>query len=65
MATIIIQSDSSDNLDLIAKLAKKLGDKVSTLTDEQSEDIALGKIIDKVKTGKSVSRDAIMKKLLS
>ena len=63
MASIIIQSENTDNLELISKLAKKLGIHVSTVTDEQSEDLALGSLMVKSKTGKSVSRNAIMKKL--
>lgn len=63
MASIIIQSENSDNLELICKLAKKLGINVSTVSDEQSEDLALGNLMIKSKTGKSVSRNAIMKKL--
>jgi len=63
MASIIIQSDNSDNLELIAKLAKKLGINVSDVSDEQSEDLALGKIMMNSKTGKSVSRESIIKKL--
>jgi len=42
MASIIIQSDNSDNVELISKLAKKLGIHVSNVSDEQSEDLALG-----------------------
>jgi lysophospholipid acyltransferase (LPLAT)-like uncharacterized protein len=63
MASIIIQSENSDNVELIAKLAKKLGINVSDVTDEQSEDLALGSMMTKVKTGKNVSRESIMKKL--
>ncbi len=63
MASIIIQSDNADNVELIAKLAKKLGGHVSNVTDEQSEDIALGNIMQASKTGENVSRDEIMKKL--
>jgi urease accessory protein UreF len=63
MASIIIQSENSDNVKLIAKLAKKLGINVSDVTDEQSEDLALGSIMTKVKTGENVSRESIMKKL--
>lgn len=65
MASIIIQSDNSDNLDLIAKLAKKLGIQVNNISDELSEDLALGKIMTKSKTGAAVSRESIMKKLQS
>jgi hypothetical protein len=65
MASIIIQSDNSDNLELIAKLAKKLGIQVNDISDELSEDLALGKIMSKSKTGASVSRESVMKKLQS
>jgi hypothetical protein len=63
MASIIIQTDNSDNLELITKLAKKLGIHVSDVTDEQSEDITFGNIMTGSKTGKFVSRDSVMKKL--
>jgi hypothetical protein len=59
------QSDNSDNLELIAKLAKKLGIQVNDISDELSEDLALGKIMSKSKTGASVSRESVMKKLQS
>ena len=63
MASLIIQSDNSDNLELIAKLAQKLGIQVNSVTEEQSEDLAIGTIMANAKTGKAVSRDSIMKKL--
>lgn len=63
MTSLIIQSDNTDNLELIAKLAKKLGIEVNSVTEEQSEDLAMGAIMSKAKTGESVSRDIIMKKL--
>ena len=63
MASLIIQSDNSDNLELIAKLAQKLGIHVNSVTEEQSEDLAIGTIMTNAKTGKSVSRDLIMRKL--
>ncbi len=63
MASIIIQSDNSDNLELIAKLSQKLGIHVNSVTEEQSEDLAMGAIMTNVKTGEPVSRDSIMKKL--
>jgi len=63
MASIIIQSDNSDNIELIAKLARKLGIHVDSVSDEQSEDLAMGGLMSSARTGKSVSRDSIMKKL--
>jgi CheY-like chemotaxis protein len=63
MASIIIQTDNSENLELIATLAKKLGIHVSYVTDKQSEDLALGNMMYETKTEKSISRNAIMQKL--
>jgi len=63
MASLIIQSDNSDNMELIAKLATKLGVHVNSVTEEQSEDLAMGAVMTNAKTGKSVSRDSVMKKL--
>jgi CheY-like chemotaxis protein len=63
MASIIIQSDNSDDLELISKLTQKQGIHVSNVTDGQSEDLALGNIMISSKTDKSVSRESIMKKL--
>lgn len=58
MPSILIRTDNIEHLELITKLAKKLGINVSDVTDEQSEDLALGNIMLNVKTGK---RDTILK----
>ena len=63
MASIIIQTNDPENLNLITTLAKKLGVNVSDVTDEQLEDIGLGNIMTGSKTGKFVSRNSVMKKL--
>ena len=63
METIVIQSKSKSNATLIIELVKKIGDKAKLLTEEQTEDIALGILMKNIRTGKNVSRDAIMKKL--
>jgi len=62
MSAIVIQADGKSNK-ILADLAKKLGGKVLSLNDEQYEDFALGSLMDKVKTNKTVSREIIMKKL--
>ena len=62
MSAIVIQADPKSNK-ILAELAKKLGGKVLTIDDVQYEDIALGALMDKEKTGKVVSRDEIMRKL--
>ena len=64
MSAIIIKADSKSNK-LLEDLAKKLGGDVFFIDDDQYEDIALGTLMDKEKTGETVSREEIMKKLKS
>jgi hypothetical protein len=63
METIVIQSKSKSNATLIIELVKKIGDKAKLLTEEQTEDIALGFLMKNIRTGENVSRDVIMEKL--
>jgi hypothetical protein len=62
MSAIVIQVDPKSNK-ILAELAKKLGGNVLAIDDRQYEDIALGTLMDKEKTGKVISRNDIMKKL--
>jgi Mg-chelatase subunit ChlD len=62
MSAIVIKVDSKSNK-LLKELAKKLGGDVLSINDNQYEDIALGALMDNKKTGKTVSREEIMKKL--
>jgi hypothetical protein len=62
MSAIVIKADNQ-NTKILRELAKKLGADVININEEQYEDIALGLLMDKLKTGKTVSRDVIMKKL--
>ena len=62
MGAVVIKIDEKNNR-LISRLVKELGGKVITINDEQYEDLALGKLMDGVKTGESVSRETIMNKL--
>jgi hypothetical protein len=62
MSAIVIQADPKSNK-ILAELAKKLGGNVLAIDDGQYEDIALGALMEKEKTGKVVSRKDIMKKL--
>lgn len=64
METIVIQSDSK-TIKMLKELAEKMGEKATVLSESQMEDLALGKLMNKVKTGKSVSRELIMKELRS
>ena len=62
MAAILIKADSKSNK-LLKELAEKLGGNVTTITEEQYEDVLLGFLMDKEKTGKNTTRAAIFKKL--
>jgi|GEM_PF-539119 len=62
MPAIIINSDSKSNR-LLADLARRLGGEVTELKEDQLEDIMLGSLMDKVKTGENIPRDRIMKML--
>ena len=62
MGAIIIRADKKSNK-ILSELARKLGGTVINLEDEQYEDIALGAAMDDSKTGETVERDLIMRKL--
>jgi hypothetical protein len=59
MSVIVIKGTDKKNARLIIELAKQLGGKVSGLSDEQYEDIMLGKMMDEIKTGIEVSKPVI------
>lgn len=62
MSAIWIKTDKK-RVKILSDLAKELGGNVIDIPDNQMEDLLLGKLMDKVKTGKTVSRSAIFKKL--
>jgi len=62
MGAILIRADSHSNK-ILSDLAKKLGANVLSIKDEQFEDLALGALMNTVKTNENVSRELIMKKL--
>lgn len=64
MSTILIQADKQSSK-ILSELAKKLGGHVIDIKDNQFENFMLGTQMDKVKTGKTVSKDSILKKLRS
>jgi len=63
MGAIVIKSDNNKNLKLLTELAEQLGETVNKLTPSQAEDIQLGMLMKREKTGKSVSRKSIFKHL--
>jgi hypothetical protein len=64
MSTIIIKTDKKSSK-ILAELARKLGGNVFDIKDNQFEELMLGNMMDKVKTGKTVSKESILKKLRS
>lgn len=63
MAAIVIKSTNSKHLKLLAELAEQLGETVNKLSASEAEDLQLGLLMKKQKTGKTVSRAAIFKHL--
>lgn len=62
MNTIVIQSDKKKSK-LLANLAKELGGKVYDVSNDLIEDLALGELMNNIKTNESVSREQIFNKL--
>jgi hypothetical protein len=62
MSMLLIKTDNK-NSKILAQLAKHLGGDVISLSDTQFEDLMLGTLMDNVKTGTTVSKNSILKKL--
>jgi hypothetical protein len=63
MAALIIKSKNPENLRLLAEIAKKMGDTAQTISLNDMEDLVFGEMMNKAKTGKTVSREEVMKTL--
>lgn len=63
MGAIVINSENNKHLKLLTALAEELGETVNKLTSSQTEDLQLGMLMKKEKTGKTVSRETIFKHL--
>lgn len=63
MNSLLLKSNSSEDLDLIRQLALKLGLEATELTDEDVEDLGLLKAMEEDKSQDYVSREEVMKKL--
>jgi hypothetical protein len=64
MGAIVIKADNRSRK-ILKELAEQLGAQVTDIKDDQYEDFLLGQIMDAEKTGKTVSRAKIFKKLNS
>jgi hypothetical protein len=62
MGAIMIKADGPSSK-ILKDLAKQLGATVTTVKDEQYEDLLLGNLMDAAKTGTTVSKDEVFKKL--
>lgn len=65
MQGLIIRSSSKENIMLLSSLAKKMGEAVKSLNTNEMEEIYLVQLMNKVKTGKNVSRATVLQKLRS
>jgi hypothetical protein len=63
METIVLYSNSKENLRLIADLASKIGISVKYLTDEEKEDIGMVNAIKKGRTGEFVDTEDYLERL--
>lgn len=64
METIIIQAQSKSTTKLLLSLTKKLGENAHILDPEIAEDLALGTMMNKEKTGKIVSKTSVLSLLI-
>jgi len=63
METALIQLPTKEDLELLMALVRKMGGKSVNLTEDESEDLALGVLMQQQRTGENVSREEVMAKL--
>ena len=63
MTTILINTKENSNAKFILELVAKLGEQGKILKATEQEDFLMGAYIKAEKTGKTVSRETIFKKL--
>ncbi len=63
METALIQLPTKEDLELLMALVRKMGGKSVSLTEDESEDLALGALMQQQRTGENVSREEVMAKL--
>ena len=63
METVVLVSNSKNDLKMITDLAKKIGVTVKYLTEDEKEDIGMISAIKKGRTGKFVDTDKFLEKL--
>jgi len=63
MSTAVFETKSKSDLDLLIKLAKKIGINARILTEEEIEDIGLSIAINSGKTGEYVDTEEFLSAL--
>ncbi len=63
MATVILSSESQQDIKLILQLARKLGISIKKLTKEEMEEIGLSLAIRKGRTGKYIDTESYLNEL--
>jgi hypothetical protein len=63
METALIQLPTKEDLELLMALVRKMGGKSVNLTEDESEDLSLGVLMQQQRTGENVSREEVMAKL--
>ena len=65
MDSVLLKTKSKENLDLLIKLAQKLGVEVSVISKKTSEDIAMAAAIQDGKTGQLIDTENFVNELKS
>lgn len=63
MKAVLITPKNESELKFVSNLLKKLGIEISTMSEEELEDLGLSKMMKKVDRTKKVSKESILKKL--
>ena len=63
METVILSSNSQQDLNLILKLAKKIGISIKKLSKDDIEEIGLSIAIKKGRTGEHIDTDSFLNEL--
>jgi len=63
MATVILTSNSQQDLNLILQLAKKIGISIKKLSKDDIEEIGLSSAIQKGRTGEHIDTDSFLNEL--
>jgi hypothetical protein len=63
MTSVVLKSNSKENILLLVQLAQKLGVDVSILKEKDLEDLALVRAIESGKTGELISVEELLLRL--